>query len=49
MAAERPEIPVFDMGPPLEEILARCEEETGLPAPSPPVDVRSAAALRGRR
>ena len=21
------------MGPPLEEILARCEEETGLPAP----------------
>ncbi|TDC57117.1 hydantoinase B/oxoprolinase family protein [Actinomadura sp. KC345] len=49
MTAERPEIPVFDMGPPLEEILARCEEETGLPAPSPPVDVRSAAALGGRR
>ena len=23
----------FDMGPPLETILARCEEETGLPAP----------------
>ncbi|MEV0667917.1 hydantoinase B/oxoprolinase family protein [Actinomadura luteofluorescens] len=49
MAAERTEIPVFDMGPPLEEILARCEEETGLPAPRPPVDVRSAAALRDRR
>ena len=49
MAAERTEIPVFDMGPPLEEILSRCEEETGLPAPSPPVDVRSAAALRGAR
>ncbi|GAA4385540.1 hydantoinase B/oxoprolinase family protein [Actinomadura verrucosospora] len=48
-AAERTEIPVFDMGPPLEEILARCEEETGLPAPRPPVDVRSAAALRDRR
>ncbi|MFF4241491.1 hydantoinase B/oxoprolinase family protein [Actinomadura geliboluensis] len=46
MAAERTEIPVFDMGPPLEEILARCEEETGLPAPRPPVDVRSAEALR---
>ena len=49
MTAERTEIPVFDMGPPLEEILARCEEETGLPAPSPPVDVRSAAALGIRR
>ncbi|MFB4311224.1 hydantoinase B/oxoprolinase family protein [Actinomadura sp. GTD37] len=46
MAAARPEIPVFDMGPPLAEILARCEEETGLPAPRPPVDVRSADALR---
>ncbi|SNT00886.1 N-methylhydantoinase B [Actinomadura meyerae] len=46
MAADRTEIPVFDMGPPLEEILARCEEETGLPAPHPPVDVRSAEALR---
>ncbi|WP_141585638.1 hydantoinase B/oxoprolinase family protein [Actinomadura sp. WMMA1423] len=49
MAAERTEIPVFDMGPPLEQILARCEEETGLPAPRPPVDVRSAAALGDRR
>ncbi|MFG2014711.1 hydantoinase B/oxoprolinase family protein [Actinomadura geliboluensis] len=46
MAADRTEIPVFDMGPPLAEILARCEEETGLPAPRPPVDVRSAEALR---
>jgi N-methylhydantoinase B len=46
MTAARTEIPVFDMGPPLEEILARCEEETGLPAPRPPVDVRSADALR---
>ncbi|MFI6480953.1 hydantoinase B/oxoprolinase family protein [Nonomuraea sp. NPDC050663] len=33
----RPEPAVFDMGPPLAEILARCEEETGLPAPLPPV------------
>ncbi|SNY70120.1 hydantoinase B/oxoprolinase family protein [Paractinoplanes atraurantiacus] len=33
----RPERPVFNMGPPLDEILARCEEETGLPAPRRPV------------
>jgi N-methylhydantoinase B len=25
------------MGPPIEELLARCEEETGLPAPRRPV------------
>ena len=31
------ELPVFDTGPPLEEILARAEVETGLPAPKPPV------------
>ncbi len=31
------ELPVFDMGPGLEELLERCEEETGLPAPKPPV------------
>ena len=29
--------PVFDMGPPLAEILANCEAETGLPAPKAPV------------
>ena len=33
----RPAPSVFNMGPPLDEILARCEEETGLPAPKPPV------------
>ena len=38
MRADRPdELPVFDMGPPIEELLARCEEETGLPAPKRPV------------
>jgi N-methylhydantoinase B len=38
MAAERPaELPIFNMGPPLAEILARCESETGLPAPARPV------------
>jgi N-methylhydantoinase B len=31
--AERPGVKDFDMGPPLDEILARCEDETGLPAP----------------
>ena len=37
MRAQRPaELPVFDMGPPLEELLAHCEEETGLPAPRRP-------------
>jgi N-methylhydantoinase B len=33
MAAERGEVKDFDMGPPLDEILAACEAETGLPAP----------------
>ena len=33
MRAERAETKDFDFGPPLDEILARCEEETGLPAP----------------
>jgi N-methylhydantoinase B/oxoprolinase/acetone carboxylase alpha subunit len=37
MTAERPEqLPVFDMGPPLDVILERCLEETGLPAPQAP-------------
>ncbi|MGN6688597.1 MAG: hydantoinase B/oxoprolinase family protein, partial [Actinomycetales bacterium] len=30
-------LPVFDKGPELAELLARCEEETGLPAPKQPV------------
>ena len=35
--ADRPaQLPTFDMGPPIEEILARALEETGLPAPSAP-------------
>ena len=36
-AARPAELPVFDMGPPLDELLERCEEETGLPAPKRPV------------
>ncbi|MBL7252847.1 hydantoinase B/oxoprolinase family protein [Paractinoplanes lichenicola] len=38
LRAGRPaELPVFDMGGSMEDILARCEEETGLPAPRKPV------------
>jgi N-methylhydantoinase B len=38
LAAERPaELPIFNMGPPLAEILERCLAETGLPAPKRPV------------
>jgi N-methylhydantoinase B len=38
LRADRPgELPVFDMGPPMDVILARCAEETGLPAPTKPV------------
>jgi len=36
-AARPDELPVFDMGPPLADILARCKEETGLPTPTLPV------------
>ena len=37
LSAARPEeLPVFDMGPPLETILERCQDETGLPAPKTP-------------
>jgi N-methylhydantoinase B len=37
LRADRPaELPVFDMGPPIDELLARCEAETGLPAPTRP-------------
>jgi N-methylhydantoinase B len=35
MAADRGEVKDFDMGPPLDEILEKCEAETGLPAPVP--------------
>ncbi|MGF1645947.1 MAG: hypothetical protein ACFCVF_03365, partial [Kineosporiaceae bacterium] len=38
LAAARPDpLPIFDSGPPLAEILANAEAETGLPAPKPPV------------
>jgi N-methylhydantoinase B len=37
---ERGEAPAFDFGPPLEEVLARCEEETGLTPPQPAKPLR---------
>ncbi len=40
---QRGEPAVFDFGPPIEELRARCLEETGLPAPEPPVFSRGGA------
>ncbi|MQA16571.1 MAG: hydantoinase B/oxoprolinase family protein [Pseudonocardiaceae bacterium] len=38
LRADRPDpLPTFDMGPPVDELLARCQAETGLPAPTRPV------------
>ena len=36
MRLERGNPDLFDMGGDIDEIVARCEEETGLPAPRPP-------------
>ncbi len=37
LRAARPDpLPVFDKGPSIDELLARCEAETGLPAPTRP-------------
>ena len=35
--AKRGELPLFDYGPAIDDLRARCEEETGLPAPIKPV------------
>jgi N-methylhydantoinase B len=37
---ERGEAPAFDFGPPLEEVIARCKEETGLEPPQPATPLR---------
>ena len=37
---ERGEALSFDFGPPLEEVLARCKEETGLDPPTPAKPLR---------
>lgn len=36
MRKERGDVPVFDFGPKIEELRAKCEQETGLPAPVQP-------------
>jgi len=36
MANERPQLELFDRGGEIDELKARCLEETGLPAPEPP-------------
>jgi N-methylhydantoinase B len=38
--SERGEAPAFDFGPPLDEVIARCKEETGLEPPKPAVPLR---------
>jgi N-methylhydantoinase B len=38
--AERGEPLAFDFGPPLDEVLARCKDETGLEPPSPAKQLR---------
>ncbi|NNK45962.1 MAG: hydantoinase B/oxoprolinase family protein, partial [Altererythrobacter sp.] len=35
--AKRSDLPLFDYGPSIDDLRARCEEETGLPAPIQPV------------
>jgi N-methylhydantoinase B len=53
--AERGDALAFDFGPPLDEVLARCLQETGLPAPVPakplrwsPLESRESALERAR-
>jgi len=54
--AERGDAPAFDFGPSVEQALATCLEETGLPAPVPakplrwsPLEDRESALARARR
>jgi N-methylhydantoinase B len=49
LAAARGEIKGFDFGPPLEDLLADAEAETGLSAPRKPQPVRWAMARAARR
>ncbi len=49
LAAARGPVIDFNFGPPLEQLLSRCEAETGLPAPRKPVPLRWAAAKARRR
>lgn len=49
IAAARGEVKGFDFGPPLEELLAGAEAETGLPAPRKPQPVKWAVARAAKR
>jgi N-methylhydantoinase B len=49
IAEARGEVKGFDFGPPLEELLANAEAETGLPAPRTPQPVKWAVAKAARR
>ena len=49
ITAERGEVKGFDFGPPLEELLANAQAETGLPAPRTPQPVKWAVAKAARR
>jgi N-methylhydantoinase B len=40
LRSERGDALAFDFGPPLEEVLARCKEETGLEPPTPAKPLR---------
>ncbi|GAB4423327.1 MAG: hydantoinase B/oxoprolinase family protein [Chloroflexi bacterium OHK40] len=49
IAEARGEVKGFDFGPPLEELLANAQAETGLPAPRKPQPVKWAMARAARR
>jgi N-methylhydantoinase B len=53
--SERGDAPAFDFGPPVEDAIAACTDETGLPAPVPakplrwsPLEDRESALARAR-
>ncbi|NJK79868.1 MAG: hydantoinase B/oxoprolinase family protein [Chloroflexaceae bacterium] len=48
-AEERGEVQPFNYGPPLEELLANAEHDTGLPAPTRPQPIKWAAIRAARR
>lgn len=49
IAKARGEVKGFDFGPPLEELIANAQEETGLPAPRKPMPVKWAMARAAKR
>jgi N-methylhydantoinase B len=45
MQATRPDLPLFNRGPSIDELRADCLARTGLPAPKPPVWRRAPTAM----